>query len=100
MKKDTSHKSAKLAKEVEPKNKGNFSKVLARFYDRWYTDSIKSVAYCEEKGDIERAKYYRNEVIRWKKVIDENREAIDFFSQGDNAFTLDYYLPEKFRGYK
>jgi len=77
-----------------------FKKVLSRFYRRWYDDCLGSIIYCEENNRPEDAQKYRDKADAYKKLISENTEAIEFFSQGDNAHLIDKALPEKFRGYK
>jgi hypothetical protein len=76
-----------------------FSKVLAKFYIRWFNDCCDSAVYCKERGNEPKAKQYLNDASRYLTIIIENWEAIEFFSNGDNAFKYDAALPEKFRGY-
>lgn len=77
-----------------------FSKVNAKYYIKWFQDCHESAIYCRERGKEERAKRYLYEARRYLDIIMENWEAIEFFSQGDNAFLVDRALPEQFRGYK
>lgn len=77
-----------------------FNKTLAKYYKKWYQDCLDSAKYCEENNRPASAEEYRKDAELYKKIIEENREAIEFFSQKDNAFLLDSALPEKFRGYK
>jgi hypothetical protein len=77
-----------------------FRKSLARYYKKWYQDSLDSAEYCENHGDLRNAEGYRISAERYLKIIEKNREAIEFFSIGDNAHLIDSALPEKFRGYK
>ncbi len=77
-----------------------FKKALAKYYKKWYEDCLESIKYCQKHGHFEREKGYLKDASTYKRIIDENSEAIEFFSQGDNAFLLDKALPEKFRGYK
>lgn len=77
-----------------------FHKSLAKYYQKWYDDSIASIAYCKERGLNEAAEDYARSAENIKKIIDQNKEAIEFFSQGDNAGKKDEYLPAKFRGYE
>ena len=76
-----------------------FSKSLAKYYYGWLKDCEDSAIYCEQRGDSQRAWQYRDNAENYKKIIAENKEAIDFFSIGDNAHLLDSALPEKFRNY-
>ena len=77
-----------------------FSKVLAKYYHKWLNDCVESAKYCNEKGEIEKANLYLKKSEQYATLIKDNLEAIDFFSQGDNAFLKDEALPQKFRGYK
>lgn len=77
-----------------------FKKVLAKYYKQWYQDSLDSIEYCKERGKLGAAREYEESAEIFKKILDGNKEAIEFFSQGDNAFKIDRVLPEKFRGYK
>lgn len=86
--------------EISSKGSADFSKVLARYYRTWLNDSIVSEQYCRERGMVSRAEYYHEQIKKYQRIIEENEEAIDFFSAGDNAFRYDDVLPEKFRGYK
>ena len=76
-----------------------FSKVLAKYYRKWYQDCIDSVQYCLEHGDTSRAMEYAFHAERYIQIIAENWEAIEFFSEGKNAFIIDRALPVEFRGY-
>ena len=77
-----------------------FRKTLAKYYRQWAEDCRDSARFCEAKGALQRAKEYSDDAKKYAKIIRENEEAIEFFSQGDNAYKLDRALPEKFRGYK
>jgi hypothetical protein len=77
-----------------------FHKSLAKFYRKWLEDATASIKYCEERGNKRAADDYRQAAIGYKKILDENQEAVEFFSQGDNASKIDSALPEQFRGYK
>lgn len=77
-----------------------FRKALAKYYQTWYNDCLDSAQYCRNNGDLGRAREYLDNAEKYAKILDEHKEAIEFFSQGDNAFLLDGALPEKFRGYK
>jgi len=78
----------------EPK----FSKVLAKYYIKWFQDCCESAAYCRERGD-KRALWYLEDAKRYLTLIMENWEAIEFFSTGDNAFIRPSVLPKQFRDY-
>lgn len=77
-----------------------FSKVLAKYYIKWYQDCCDSIIYCNERGDSVRAAQYLADSHKYLTIIMENWDAIEFFSQGDNAFMVDRVLPEQFRGYR
>lgn len=80
--------------------KEKFYKSLAKYYQKWMEDSLESVKYCEERGMTQAAADYAKSAENCKKIIEENKEAIEFFSVGDRAFLIDSALPEKFRGYE
>jgi len=77
-----------------------FKKSLAKYYIRWYQDCLNSVKYCEERNQHQKAQEYVDSAAQYKKIIEDNKEAIEFFSIGDNAFLRDTALPKEFRGYK
>lgn len=77
-----------------------FKKALAIYYHGWHKDSLESVKYCRERGDEERALQYEHSAKQYAEIIENNKEAIEFFSQGRNAFMADTFLPKEFRGYK
>lgn len=77
-----------------------FRKVLAKYYHKWHADCLKSIDYCKSIGQDNRAESYRLAAIEYAEVIHNNEKAIEFFSQGDNAFITDSALPAEFRGYK
>lgn len=78
-----------------------FSKVLARYYHKWYRDAHDSVKYCLVTGDSElRAGDYLDSANKYFQIIIDNWDAIEFFSVGDRAFLKDSALPEEFRGYE
>jgi len=74
--------------------------VLARYYRGWLHDCIVSEQYCKDRGMVSRAVHYKEQAEKYRRIIEENEEAIDFFSAGDNAFKIDAALPEKFRNYR
>ncbi len=74
-----------------------FQKIFAKYYHKWYRDSLDSIKYCQERG--KNADEYREAAEHYKEIIDKYPEEIEFFSQNDNAFKIDRVLPEKFRGY-
>ena len=77
-----------------------FSKRLAKFYHTWLKNCVASAEYCNERGQTKKANEYLKKSEQYATLIKDNLEAIDFFSQGDNAFLKDEALPQKFRGYK
>ena len=77
-----------------------FSKVLAKYYIKWFTNCHESAIYCASKGEKDRERKYLDDASMYLNIIMENWEAIEFFSIGDNAHMVDSYLPEQFRGYK
>ena len=77
-----------------------FYKSLAKYYKLWYSNCITSAEYCMNRGDELRAQAYLADAERYKTIIKENEEAIEFFSVGDRAFLYDEVLPKEFRGYK
>ena len=77
-----------------------FHKVLARYYHGWFRDAKDSAIYCSEKGDKIGAEKYSASADKYLDIILDNWDAIEFFSQGDNAFILDECLPKEWRGYK
>lgn len=77
-----------------------FHKTLAKYYHKWLEDATASIAYCEKRGMNRAADDYRQAAVGYKQIIDENREAIEFFSQGENASLIDSALPVQFRGYE
>ena len=76
-----------------------FRKSLAKYYDKWLHDSEQSIVFCINKGDIKRASEYEKNAKEYRKIIEANRDAIDFFSINDNAFKHEYAIPAKFRGF-
>ena len=76
-----------------------FKKALAEYYRQWYSDCLNSIEFCKSHGDNKRAQQYSENAAEYKKIIDENTEAIDFFSKDGNAFKREEALPERFRGY-
>lgn len=77
-----------------------FHKVLARHYHGWYRDCWDSAVYCREHGYAETEQRYLKHMLEYFDIIINNWDAIEFFSQGDNAFILDECLPKEWRGYK
>lgn len=77
-----------------------FRKILAKYYIKWHHDATASIAYCHSQGNYAGAEAYATAAIEYKELIDKHREAIEFFSIGDNAMKSDKDLPLKFRGYK
>lgn len=77
-----------------------FHKVLAKYYNGWAKDCGDSAEFCKARGEYTKAQKYLEDKIAYEMLIEQNKEAIEFFSTGDNAFKLDGALPEKFRGYK
>lgn len=86
--------------------KSQFRKALAVYYIRWFQDCHKSAIYCHERmnqteyadGKLERE--YLDGASNYLTIIMENWDVIEFFSKGHNAFMIDSYLPEQFRGYE
>lgn len=54
-----------------------FKPALAKYYKRWYQDSLDSIKYCEERNQHKKAKEYVERAAQYKKIIDENSEAIE-----------------------
>lgn len=77
-----------------------FRKVLAKYYKQWLEDCIASSDFCRKHGNRIGSKKYLDDATRYAKIIEDNKEAIEFFSKDDNAFKIDSALPEQFRGYK
>jgi len=77
-----------------------FYKSLAKYYKKWYEDSLKSAIYCREMRNEAKAKEYDKLAKEYRLLIVENWDAIQFFSAENNDFTMDRYLPKKFQGYK
>ncbi len=77
-----------------------FSKVLAKYYQKWYADCIQSANYCDSCNRWTDMRDYLEAAEKYRIIIENNKEAIEFFSIDDNAFLIDSALPEKFRGYK
>jgi hypothetical protein len=77
-----------------------FSKVLAKYYIKWFQDCHDSAIYCRQKNDFARAQQYLDDATKYLTIIMENWEAIEFFSVGSNCFIRDEALPEQFRGYR
>jgi hypothetical protein len=76
-----------------------FKKSLAKYYLQWFLDCHDSAVFCKEHGDNETAKKYLDKADEYFNLINENWEAIEFFSIGDNAFKINSALPEQFRGF-
>lgn len=77
-----------------------FAKALAKYYHKWFRDSLDSVKLCKENGDHQRAAMYQEAAEIYFDIIINNWDAVEFFSVGKNAFTTDMFLPKEWRGYR
>lgn len=77
-----------------------FRKSLAKYYEKWFRDCYDSADYCMRQGDTERADEYRREAARLFDLINENWDAIEYFSVGDRSGLYDRAHPVEFRGYE
>lgn len=77
-----------------------FKKALATYYHRWFRDCFDSAVYCRANGHNQLAEKYVSDAHRYFNLIQDNWNAIEFFSIGDNAFKLDRFLPKEFQGYE
>ncbi len=75
-----------------------YHKTLSKYYQKWYEDCLESADYCVTKGYTKAAQEYLDQAAGYKRILEENREAIEFFSIGDNAFIIESAIPEQFRG--
>lgn len=79
----------------------NYSKVLSKYYIKWFQDCHESAIYCRQiLNDEIKAQKYLQDASKYLNIIMENWEAIEFFSIKDNAFLIDSALPSQFRNYK
>jgi hypothetical protein len=77
-----------------------FRKSLAQYYHGWFRNCHDSAIYCINKGWAGLANEYLEQAKRYNEIIQNNFDAIEFFSINDNAFKIDSALPVEYRGYK
>jgi hypothetical protein len=77
-----------------------YSKVLSQYYEKWLRDAYDSVDYCKSNNNHALAAEYQQSAKKIFDVINENWDAIQFFSVGDRAFLYDEVIPAEFRGYE
>ena len=63
-----------------------FSKVLAKYYEKWYRDCQDSVILCEKIGDFAKANDYKKAATEYFEMINAHWQEIEFYRIGDNAF--------------
>lgn len=67
-----------------------FSRILAKYYEKWYRDCYDSSVYCLERNMLADATEYMQKMQLYFDLINEHWYEIDFFKKGDIAF----YYPE------
>lgn len=77
-----------------------YSKVLSKYYHKWFRDCHDSAVSCRERGLNETAEQYLGAARAYAEIIATNYDAIEFFSQNDNAHKIDRALPVEFQGYQ
>lgn len=77
-----------------------FSKVLAQYYHGWFRDCHDSAIYCKNVGDIAGENRYLADAASYFDCIINNWDAIEYFSQGHNAFLRESAIPAEFRDYQ
>jgi len=69
--------------------KVEFHKELSKYYDKWFRDCHDSAVYLKNKGKDAEAKEYLEDAAKYFDILNENWNAIEYYSIGDNAHKVE-----------